>query len=41
VIVAVVVAYVTSARLTPVPEPTPPTGPPTVTTAGDRSPAAV
>jgi hypothetical protein len=37
VIVAVVVAYVTSARLVPAPEPTEPTAAP----AGDRSPAAV
>jgi H+/Cl- antiporter ClcA len=41
VIVAVVVAYVTSARLAPAPEPATSTDQPTVTAAGDRSPAAV
>jgi H+/Cl- antiporter ClcA len=41
VIVAVVVAYVTSARLVPAPEPVTPTTQPTVTAAGDGSPAAV
>jgi hypothetical protein len=38
VIVAVVVAYVTSARLVPAPEPA---SPATEPTAADRSPAAV
>jgi H+/Cl- antiporter ClcA len=41
VIVAVVVAYVTSARLVPPPEPATSTSMPTATAAGDRSPAAV
>jgi chloride channel protein, CIC family len=41
VIVAVVVAYVTSARLGPTPESASPTTEPTVTTAAHRSPAAV
>jgi H+/Cl- antiporter ClcA len=41
VIVAVVVAYVTSARLRPAPEPAAPTAEPTVTAADGRSPAAV
>jgi H+/Cl- antiporter ClcA len=40
VIVAVVVSYVTSARLAPAPEPTA-TSTPTETAADDRSPAAV
>jgi H+/Cl- antiporter ClcA len=41
VIVAVVVAYVTSARLAPAPEPQTPTSVPTAAAAGERSPAAV
>jgi len=41
VIVAVVVAYVTSARLAPAPEPETPTSVPAAGTAGERSPAAV
>jgi H+/Cl- antiporter ClcA len=41
VIVAVVVAYVASARLAPAPEPATSTSVPTATAAGDRSPAAV
>jgi H+/Cl- antiporter ClcA len=41
VIVAVVVAYVTSARLVPAPEPASPATDPTAAPAADRSPAAV
>ena len=41
VIVAVVVAYVTSARLAPAPEPETSTSVPVAGTAGERSPAAV
>jgi chloride channel protein, CIC family len=41
VIVAVVVAYVTSARLAPAPEPTSPATEPTAIPAADRSPTAV
>jgi chloride channel protein, CIC family len=41
VIVAVVVAYVTSARLAPAPEPALPAPEPTAAPAADRSPAAV
>jgi H+/Cl- antiporter ClcA len=41
VIVAVVVAYVTSARLGPAPEPAASTSTPSATAAGDRSPAPV
>jgi H+/Cl- antiporter ClcA len=41
VIVAIVVTYVTSARLGPKPEPATSTSIPTATAAGDRSPAAV
>jgi H+/Cl- antiporter ClcA len=41
VIVAVVVAHVTSARLAPAPEPETPTSTPTTTATGERSPAAV
>jgi hypothetical protein len=40
-IVAVVVAYVTSARLAPAPEPTSPATEPTAIPAADRSPTAV
>jgi H+/Cl- antiporter ClcA len=41
VIVAVVVAHVTSARLGPAPEPAASTSTPSTTAAGDRSPAPV
>jgi H+/Cl- antiporter ClcA len=41
VIVAVVVAYVTSARLAPAPESASPAAEPTATAAGERSPAGV
>jgi hypothetical protein len=41
VIVAVVVAHVTSARLGPAPEPAASTSTPSATAAGDRSPAPV
>jgi chloride channel protein, CIC family len=41
VIVAVVVAYVTSARLAPAPDQATPAGQPVATSEDDRSPAAV